>query len=159
MAAFDDIMTDLTQVLKHHDILDTEIHDFVPRLISIRSTAFHNDVPVRRIDTLVRQQTFASFAFYTDQMDPSSKFIIDGETRIQGPVHTNDWWRFEASPGLWGDDSADPYFLDQVTHTRTDPTSPPTGDGNTWLGGAGNAPYDTSGVIAGRYEKVFENGV
>jgi hypothetical protein len=136
----------------------TEIHDFVPRLISIRSTAFHNDVPVRRIDTLVRQQTFASFAFYTDQMDPSSKFIIDGETRIQGPVHTNDWWRFEASPGLWGDDSADPYFLDQVTHTRTDPTSPPTGDGNTWLGGAGNAPYDTSGVIAGRYEKVFEEG-
>lgn len=130
-------------------------NNFESRLYAVRSTAFFNDRPIRRIDVLLRQKTFASFAFYTEQFDSNSKMVMTGESSIFGPVHTNDWFRFDATQVANANWSAEPYFTDVVTHSKTDPNSPSYGDGNTWLGGT---PYDTNGAVAGRYESIFEGG-
>lgn len=133
-------------------------NNFESRLYALSSTAFLNDRPIRRIEVLLRQKTFASFAFYTEAFDQNSQMLLTGESKIFGPVHTNDWFRFNATavanaPG--GGWNTEPYFTDIVTHAKKDPSAPAYGDGNTWIGGA---PYNTNGPIAGRYESVFEGG-
>jgi len=128
-------------------------HGFEPRLYSVRSTALLRGKPIKTIDVLLRQRTFASFAFYTDQTDPNSKFVIAGKSTIFGPVHTNNYFRFEAVSGLWGDANAKPYFTDVVSHAKTFASSP---DGNEWIGGASNSPDTNSD--GGSYDKVFSKG-
>ncbi len=134
----------------------SQANNFQPRYYAVRSTSFLNDRPIRRIDVLLRQSTFASFAFYTEQFDASTAFIMNGKTQMFGPVHTNDFFRFNAtaleSKGWTG---VEPYFADVVTHSSMDPSAPVQGDGNAWVGGA---PYDAGGPIAGRYEAVFKDG-
>jgi hypothetical protein len=134
----------------------SQTNNFQPRYFAVRSTSFLNDRPIRRIDVLLRQSTFASFAFYTEQFDASTAFIMNGKTQMFGPVHTNDFFRFNAtaleSKGWTG---VEPYFADVVTHSSMDPNAPVQGDGNAWIGGA---PYDSGGPIDGRYEAVFKDG-
>ncbi len=128
-------------------------HGFEPRLYSVRSTAFFKGKPIRSIDVLLRQRTFASFALYTAETDPQSKFVINGKPHIFGPVHTNDYFRFEAVPGLWGNPNAQAYFTDVVSHAGSFSGSP---DGNEWIGGKTNAPETNSD--GGGYDKVFSKG-
>ncbi len=130
-------------------------NNFESRLYAVSSTALLNDRPIRRIEVLLRQKTFASFAFYTEAFDQNSQMLLTGESKIFGPVHTNDWFRFNATAVASAGWNTEPYFTDVVTHAKKDPAAPAYGDGNTWLGGA---PYNTNGPVAGRYESVFEGG-
>lgn len=130
-------------------------HGFEPRFYSVRSTAMFNGEPIKSIDVLLKQRTFSSFALYTETMDPASKFVIDGKATIFGPVHTNDYFRFEAEPGIWADPNAEAYFSDVVSYSTPFDTSV-SPDGAEWLGGTTNNPYaNTEGT---GYEKVFSKG-
>lgn len=131
-------------------------NNFEPRLFAVRSTALFNGQPIRRMDVLLRQRTFASFAFYTETFDPETAFILTGESKIFGPVHTNDFFNFDVTAlenQSWTDLA--PYFTDVVTHSSLSPDDPSGGDGNLYTGGR---PYDENGPIAGRYENLFEGG-
>ncbi|MBI3924125.1 MAG: hypothetical protein HY319_01160 [Armatimonadetes bacterium] len=134
----------------------SEVPNFAPKVFRIRSIAFLRGEPIRQVDVQVRQASFAAFAFFTDNFDGGAKFVIDGETGIRGPVHTNDYLRFEVNSAVWDDDDAEPYFLDEVTHSSIFSSSDPNSDGNEYLGG--QEPWDAVGPIDSRYAKLFEEG-
>jgi hypothetical protein len=127
-------------------------NNFETRLYAVRSTSFLNDRPIRRMDVLLRQKTFASFAWYTEAFDPGSSIMMNGESKVFGPVHTNDWFRFNVASVAGAGWGTDPYFTDVVTHSKEDPSAPAYGDGNTWLGGQ---PYDTNGPRGRQIRKRF----
>ncbi len=84
--------------------------------------------------------------------------ILTGENAFQGPVHTDDFWNFDASAldaNGWDDTQNIAFFGDLVSHGTLDPNAPVGGDGNRWTGGE---PYDANGAITGRYEQVFQDG-
>ncbi len=143
--------------IRVQDGMPPTLVNFDPRVFTITSTALLRGRPVRRVDMVVRQASFASFAFYTEQFGDSQEIQVDGNVGISGPVHTNDFFRFRVTnSSIWNDPTSRPYFLDEVTHNGVDPNAPAAGDGNVWLGS--EAPYDANGPVAGRYEKVFEGG-
>lgn len=128
------------------------------RFFAIRSTAFHKNRPIRRIDCLLEQNSFALYAFLSKNWDPNSTMIITGENSFQGPVHTDDYWNFDVSAlesNGWNDTINENFFSDLVSHSSSDPNGSAGGDGNVYTGGA---PYDANGPIAGRYEQIFQAG-
>lgn len=132
---------------------DSAVNILEPRVFTIRSTAFLGDRPIRTIDVLVRQKTFAMFGFLDSQSQGSTRFKLTGTPQIFGPVHTNGWFNFDASSINWA--SAQPYFEDVVTHSQMSAAAPTNGDGNVWTG---SAPYDVAGSTAERYKRVFKGG-
>lgn len=124
-----------------------------PKLFSVRSTAFHHDRPVRVIDVLLKQKTFAMYALLDSDSRRRMNYRLTGTPSIFGPVHTNGYYAFMASDIDW--DTAEYDFRDVVTHTKTWAGGPTYGDGNEWIG---SAPYDENGPIGDRYSRVFRGG-
>lgn len=124
-----------------------------PKLFSVRSTSFHRDRPVRIIDVLLKQKTFAMYALLNSDSNKPMGVRLTGTPSIFGPVHTNGYYAFMASDIDW--DTAQYYYRDVVTHTKTWSGSPTQGDGNEWIG---SAPYDSNGPIGDRYSRVFRGG-
>lgn len=133
-----------------------------PRFYSVRSTSLFNKKPVRTIDVLLRQRTFASLVYLTNHMTEGTGFIIGDKPTFFGPVHTNEFFRFAPENGLWGAtiDRKNAFFQGTVTHAESTAASP---DGNLWLSdlssttyAAANAPL-TNGSGTG-YEQVFSDG-
>lgn len=133
-------------------------HNFQPRVFHIKSTALYNGTPIRTVDAWVRQSTFASFAYYTDEF--VGEMRIDGDRAFAGPVHTNDYFVFNVLDANQLDPTKPgyvPYFDDEVTFADTSYVDPGSGhgDGNEW---SGAKPYDTGGVLPGAYERIFKGG-
>lgn len=124
-----------------------------PKLFTVRSTAYHRDHPVRIIDVLLKQKTFAMYALLNSDSNKPMGVRLTGTPSIFGPVHTNGYYDFDASAINWN--TAQYYFRDVVTHTKTWSGAPTQGDGNNWVG---SAPYDTNGPIGDRYSRVFRGG-
>ena len=137
------------QILPLQDSIGQK-HGFQPRFYSVRSTALLNGNPVKTIDVLLKQRTFASFAFMTDEMDPQAKFVIDGKETIRGPVHTNDHFRFEVEGHVWADSDAKGYFSDIVSYAEGFAGAE---DGSEWLA---DSPADHIANGNGGYSKVFK---
>lgn len=160
-------------VLPHQDNLGLTNNSAV-RIYSVTSIAYQRTngtqwKPIKQIDVLLRQKTFALFGLFIDRLDPRSEIAVTGDIGVDGPAHTNDYWRFRVMPGVYPNASADPYFTSSVGYASSfaGATANANGDGSEWLasGGGGydenNAPYatgNTAAEINARYEKVFEGG-
>ena len=123
------------------------------RTFSVRSTAFLRGRPIKTIDVMLRQKTFAMFGFLDSQSQGETPILLTGQPQFFGPVHTNGFFNFNATSMDW--DTAKPSFADVATHSKMSSSAPAYGDGNVWTG---DAPYDTDGPISGRYEAVFNDG-
>lgn len=121
-----------------------------PRFFSVRSTAYLHNKPIRKIDVLLKQKTFAMFGFLDSQTQGATNFKLNGTPQIFGPVHTNGWFNFNTSGMNWS--TARAYFEDVVTHAQTSSSAPANGDGNIWTGGA---PYDSP---TRNYNQIFKGG-
>ena len=139
------------------------------RLYSVTSVAFLNNKPIKRIDVMLRQKTFALYGLFIDRLDPRSEIAVTGDIGVDGPAHTNDYWRFRVMPGVYANPNADPYFTASVGYSSnfSGVSANAGGDGSEWLGTSGsgydenNAPYapgNSTAEIDSRYEKVFEGG-
>lgn len=145
------------EIVPHQNTLSTTNNNEA-RFYSVSCTSFQNNKPIRKINVLLRQKTFALFGLFTDQVDPNSTMRIpSGNGGINGPVHTNDYWRFEVDSAAWTG-RTEPYFKDTVGYARNWSGTPSyaNGDGSEWVGG--QSPYDTNGPITGRYESIFDGG-
>lgn len=131
----------------------TSENNNAPKLFSVRSTSFHRDRPVRIIDVLLKQKTFAMYALLNSDSNRPMGVRLTGTPSIFGPVHTNGYYAFMTSDIDW--DDAQYYYRDVVTHTKTWSGAPVQGDGNEWIGGA---PYDSNGPIGDRYSRIFRGG-
>lgn len=125
-----------------------------PKLFTVRSTAFHRDEPVRTIDVLLKQKTFAMYALLSSDSNTPLGVKLTGTPSIFGPVHTNGYYKFDTSGLDWT--TAQAYYGDVVTHTKTFTSAPTNGDGNEWS--TGNAPYDDAAHASDRYARVFSGG-
>ncbi|MGE0494129.1 MAG: hypothetical protein AB7S38_33270 [Vulcanimicrobiota bacterium] len=154
-------------------------------IYGILATAMYNGRPARELRAVVQNQSFAKYALWWDDQDTSELGIVfamssDG---IQGPVHTNSYFRLAAgSSSFWSDggnswvtgvkDSAgnplEPAKMTYATAYEADDPDNALGmapDGVQYYGGnyAGSnvdlTPYDSSGLpIADRYERIVEGG-
>lgn len=128
-------------------------HNFQPRVFQITSVAKKNGKAKRQVTAWIRQATFASFAYYTHEFEGQMR--INGELGFAGPVHTNDYFRFNVLSGdqYDPDSGSETFFRDQVTHAGY--FTEIGGDGNEWLG---TKPYDENGPIDDRYSHILDGG-
>lgn len=137
-------------------------HALEPRFYSISATSLFQGRPVKRLDVLVRQRTFASFAYMTNHTDPRTPMDITDKPTFHGPVHTNENFFFRPRGGFWdtarGSERA--FFQDAVSHAGF---ASGTVDGNVWqlnsgdtTSSASNSPETNSNGIG--YDQVFAAG-
>ncbi|MGE0494130.1 MAG: hypothetical protein AB7S38_33275 [Vulcanimicrobiota bacterium] len=155
-------------------------------IYNILSTAIYNGRPIRELRCTVQNQSFAKYALWWDDQDTTQLGIVFsmGSNGIQGPVHTNSYFRLAAgTTGFWNDGKApwitgikdaagvplEPAKMTYATAYSATDADNPTGmapDGIQYYGGnyagssAGLVPYDstTGAPISSRYERMIEGG-
>lgn len=136
----------------------SDFNNLDPKLFSLRSTSYFDGRPVRTVDVLLKQKTFAMFALLNSDSENKMNMLVTNEPSFMGPVHTNSYYAFIANHFQWDREthnSKDAFFQDVVTHSKTFDSAPVYGDNNEWVGGA---PYDENGPKNNRYNEVFKNG-
>lgn len=140
-------------------------------IYDIVSVGLFRGRPLRELRATVQNETFARYAMFIDTW-PADKYFAMSSNGIQGPFHTNGYFRLQApSTGFWTD-GQDPWVngpLAEMTQADQLPvdenTLGVTGDGNQYYGGnvsgsdLGLVPYTDSGApIDERYNRIINGG-
>lgn len=159
-------------------------NNFFLRVYEIESASYFNGRPVTVVKSTVQNESFARFALFYDVWSSSSLFSM-APNGIQGPVHTNGFFRLAApNAAFWTATQvkdgqtvpADPWVsgplarmtqAGQFSATSTDPvnTLGIAGDGiqyangNSFQANWALVPYTTTGSPeANRYNKIVQGG-
>lgn len=148
------------------------MNSFAPFTFDAVSTVYFRDQPIRQVRATLARENFSHYALFIDQWDPNLLMEVSPGA-IQGPFHTNDFFRLVVPSGYYG--SASTPFVSGPNGVMTHAGS--TGDGTLpFVGdsGDGNAYYDTSnpvpnsnedavpynidGQVAARYQDIVSGG-
>jgi hypothetical protein len=137
------------------------------------STCFFDEEPMRQVRATLARQNFSRYALFIDRW--GDELVMKASPgAIQGPFHTNDFFRLFIPDGFYG--SSTDSFVSGVDGVMTHAGSTAeggldyvgeTGDGNAYHGtGAGGdpnsdenaVPYGEDGEVSGRYESIVRGG-
>lgn len=136
------------------------------------STCFFDGEPMRQARATLARENFSRYALFIDQWE-SSLLMQASPGAIQGPFHTNDFFRL-VIPNDFYANGGDPFVSGVdggMTHagTTSEGTLPfvdTTGDGNAYhdtsnpVGNTSSSavPYDEDGEIESRYDSLVSGG-
>lgn len=148
------------------------LNPFAPYTFDVVSTSYFRDQAVRQVRATLARENFSHYALFIDQWDSSLLMEVSAGA-IQGPFHTNDFFRLVVPSGHYGS-SGLPFVSGPngvMTHSgSTGEGSLPfiglTGDGNAYYdtsnptpnSSASIVPYNAEGEIDSRYEKLVSGG-
>ena len=137
------------------------------------STCYFDEKPMRQVRATLARENFSQYALFIDQW--GDDLIMQASPgAIQGPFHTNDFFRLVIPSGFYSGGSES--FVSGVDGVMTHAGATTegslayvneTGDGNAYhsSSGSGNAnsdanavPYDEDGEVSGRYESLVRGG-
>lgn len=138
------------------------------------STCYFDDQPVRQVRATLARENFSRYALFIDQWRNDLVMEV-GAGAIQGPFHTNDFFRLVILPNSY-QPGAEPFVSGVngvMTHAgATSEGSLPfvgqTGDGNAYYDGSSSSfspnssasavPYNENGEIESRYDSLVAGG-
>ncbi len=151
----------------------TEIrpNDVNRRVYDITTIAYYRGRPVQQLESTIQQESFAKYALFYDTWGEDFLFSM-GSEGIQGPFHTNSFFRLAAPTASFWTDGQEPWVsgnLAEMTHSQQMPVGSSTfggvGDGNMYYRGnfagsdAGLVPFNASGSPDhDRYNRIIEGG-
>ncbi len=143
-----------------------------PFAYDVVSTCYFEDNPMRQVRATIARESFSRYALFIDQWD-SSMVMEAVPGAIQGPFHTNDFFRLYIPPGFYGN-GGDSFVTGSdgvMTHAGATtsgslPFVATSGDGNAYFdsssptpnNSAATVPYNANGEIASRYEDIVKGG-
>lgn len=136
------------------------------------STAYFNDQPVRQVRATLARENFSRYALFIDRWD-STLMMEASPGAIQGPFHTNDFFRLMVPSGFYGA-GGDPFVSGTqgvMTHAGSTsegslPFAGSSGDGNAYYSPASPVPnsdedvvpFDAAGALGPRYNAIVNGG-
>lgn len=145
---------------------------FAPFAFDVVSTAYFQDQPVRQVRATLARENFSHYALFIDQWE-SSLMMEVSPGAVQGPFHTNDFFRLVVPSGFY-EGTGDPFVSGPngvMTHSGTTgigslPFVADTGDGNAYYNTSDptpnssetTVPYNAEGEIESRYDKLVSGG-
>ena len=144
--------------------------DALRGIYEVRSVAYLRGRAVRELRTTIANETFAKYALFYDTWGDDFLFSL-GSNSIQGPFHTNSFFKLAAPDANYWSDGKAPFVTGskaEMTFSSDLPLASNTmgvGDGNMYYGGnyAGTnpalVPFGTDGAPnTQRYNKLIEGG-
>ncbi len=152
-----------------------DVNNDGPHLYDVLATARFDGRPQREARATVTRESFAQYALFIDRWGEGFRYVMQPDF-VRGPFHTNDFFQV-ASAGETFWDGETPSFVSgnraRMTFARPLTGDNPlgwTGDGNGYYGvgsasgpstpnnDASLVPYNESGAIDSRYDKMIEGG-
>lgn len=140
------------------------------RAYQIISLGYYQGYPTIRAKSTILEDSFARYSLFVDQ-DPSGTWALQatkGEITTQGPVHTNEFFRFALNSNVWDADNSVVPFNGLMTHAQQAAVPYVDAafvgkDGNRYYGGndaigtsQDKRPFDNNGAELGdRYNKLM----
>jgi hypothetical protein len=140
------------------------------RCYQIVTLVFNQGLPVVRAKSVFLESSFARYSLFVNQ-DPENTWYLTGtrnQQSTEGPVHTNNFFRFALNPALWGSTASDKKpFNSQMTFANRAGSNAYAGldyDGALYYKGNDSNAQDQDfrpfggGSEDVRYSQMFANG-